>query len=173
MPRVPQELLRDSSRNIDEWTPNGTTARLVYHTSQDTDTINALREITAIGNFEPTITLQDASETDINTLMRRMGVKDGSELPAEWGMADPRYYGDFTETPRDLQEAIHRTRDAEDAFSRLPANIRTKFENDPYQLWNWINKEENLPEAYELGLLARPLPTTTPAPKVENTPTPE
>ena len=54
---------------------------------------------TVIWEFEPTLTVQDSPDADLNVLMARMGVNDHSVLPATLGITDPRYYGDFTEQP--------------------------------------------------------------------------
>lgn len=101
-------------------------------------------------------------DADINLIMARFGVTDGAIPPAA---IDPKYFGDFTEAV-DFRTALDNTREAAERFNQLPANIRAKFENDPYQLWTWVNDQANAEEAVTLGLLAKtpepPAPKETP-----------
>lgn len=109
-------------------------------------------------NEEESLTIQSASrDADINELVKRMGIVDGSILPGTAGLAyDPRYYGDFSEAPTSLREAFDRTREAEERFNDLPAAVRARFVNDPYELVDWIGDPANLEEAVSLGLLVKP-----------------
>lgn len=115
---------------------------------------------------EPTLTIQDAPDTDINDLMRRFGVTDGSALPANLGVADPRYYGDFSDIT-DFRDSLDRTRDAEWKFMQLPAQLRDRFQNDPYRLHTFVHDPRNIEEAVALGLLhkrvtdSKPIETPT------------
>lgn len=93
-------------------------------------------------------------DADINVLVRRFGL-DKQPLPVE--ATDPRYYGDFTNVP-DLRTALELVRDAENRFMDLPAQLRSKFDNNPAKLWHWINDPDNGHEAVRLGLLRAPDP---------------
>lgn len=112
------------------------------------------RENTVIQHMDESLTIQDAPDSDINVLMERFGIKDGSQIPANMGVIDPRFYGDFSDIP-DLREALDRTAEAKFQFMRLPAKLRSKFNNDPLELYDWVNKPENIDEAVEIGLLHR------------------
>lgn len=117
----------------------------------------------AIVCLEPTMTIQDDPDTDINVLMKRFGITDGSLLPAHAGITDPRYYGNWDESLT-LRDALDRNREAEARFAQLPAKIRNRFGNDPYALWDFVTDPENGEEAITLGLLARKAPPA-PAPQ--------
>lgn len=87
-------------------------------------------------------------------------------------------YGDFTGVT-DYHQALQACRDAEDLFMSLPPQLRAKFENDPQNLFEFLNNEENRTEAEELGLVERRIPedkkppTDVPEPKGDVVPTPE
>ena len=63
-------------------------------------------------------------------------------------------YGDFTIAPNDFLEAQQCLIDASDMFSKLPARVRDRFANDPYELLSFVADEANRDEAVQLGLLA-------------------
>lgn len=131
---------------------------------------------TALSDFEPTLTIQDAPDADINELMVRFGVTDGSLLPGHiLGVADPKYYGDFTDVP-DLRETLERMKDAEVKFGNLPAAIRRKFGNDPLEFLDWTHNPANAEEAVTLGILHK-TPPKAKVPPIEvivtNPPDPE
>jgi hypothetical protein len=101
---------------------------------------------------DPGKTLQEpADDADINILMKRMGVTDGSQLPY---FQNPRaMYGDFTEVPTDPTELANMVRAAELEFMMIPAEIRQRYRG-PEDLFNYLNNPENYDEAVKLGLLA-------------------
>lgn len=113
-----------------------------------------------------TLTIQGAPDTDINEMMRRMGINDYSVLPAiDIGGIDPSYYGDFTDIP-DLRAALDRVNEAKDRFQALPAKLRSRFDNNPWKLHTFVNDPENYEEAITLGLLNRePAKTEPPTPE--------
>lgn len=108
---------------------------------------------------DPGLTMQaPAEEQDINVIMKRFGVTDGSRLP-RW--EDPNMiYGDFSEVPTDPVEAQEMLRQGDVAFMTLPADIRARFESGA-KLYNWLTNEKNREEAITLGLLAKPTPKET------------
>lgn len=109
---------------------------------------------------DPGMTQQaPAEEQDINVIMKRFGVKDGSVLP-RW--EDPKaIYGDYSEMPSDRVEAQEYLRQGEVAFATLPADIRVRFQSGA-KLHNWLYDPNNFDEAVKIGLLTqRP---ATPAP---------
>lgn len=125
----------------------------------------------AIAIFEETLTIQDP-DSDLNVLVERFGIKDGSIIPASLGVTDPRYYGDFTDMP-DLKEALDRVRLAEELFMTLPAKLRTRFDNSPWKLNDFITNTDNIEEGIKLGLLKKVVDTEKPPVIVPPTPTPE
>lgn len=128
---------------------------------QDRDAYEqALTDITPEG---PTLTQAHfAKDADINEIITRFGVKDGSIPPQ---VLDPRYFGDFVGVP-DFREALDNIRDANERFMLLPAATRARFNNDPVLLWQFVTNPLNEDEAVRLQLLQRealpPEPPTTP-----------
>lgn len=102
---------------------------------------------------DPGKTIQEPTEdADINILMKRMGVKDGSALPHFQNAR--ALYGDFSETPSDPVDLANMMRAGELAFMRLPATIRARY-HTPEQLFHFMNDNENYDEAVKLGLLEK------------------
>lgn len=99
-----------------------------------------------------------AEEADINTLIRRFGI--GNPLPQ--GARLPSY-GDFTGVGS-YQDALNVLDAADRAFYAVPADVRSRFGNNPGLFLDFFNKSENYDEALKLGLVvAREAP---PAPVV-------
>lgn len=90
-------------------------------------------------------------ECDINNILRQFNVT--GLLPE--APLSPRY-GDFTGIV-DYHSALNAVIAAEDGFMALPANIRSRFENDPENLINFLNDESNKDEAIKLGLVDQKL----------------
>lgn len=88
-------------------------------------------------------------DADLNVIAQRFGL-DKSPMPT--APFDPRMYGDFTNVP-DLRTALDTVNDAKNRFMALPAKLRTRFDNDPAKLWDFVNDPENGAEAVRLGLL--------------------
>jgi len=67
--------------------------------------------------------------------------------------ADPRMplYGDFSSM--DFLQMQNRIVDAEQAFETLPAALRKRFKNDPYQFYRFMEDPNNATEAKTLGIL--------------------
>lgn len=86
-------------------------------------------------------------ECDINNILRQFNVT--GLLPE--APLSPRY-GDFTGIS-DYQTALNAVIAAEDEFMALPANLRTRFENDPKNLIDFLADESNRAEAEKLGLV--------------------
>lgn len=105
---------------------------------------------------DPGMTMQaPAEEQDINVIMKRFGIKDGSRVPY-W--TDPNaIYGDFSEMPLDPVEAAEILRRGEVEFMTLPANIRKNFDSGA-ELYNWMQDPKNTKEAVTLGLLEQRQP---------------
>jgi len=86
-------------------------------------------------------------ETDINNILRQFNIT--GLLPQS--PLSPRY-GDFTGIG-DYQSALNAVIAAEDGFMALPADLRTRFNNDPAQLIDFLSNDENRAEAEKLGLV--------------------
>ena len=102
-------------------------------------------------------------ECDINNIVRNFGLT--GELP---GKPISPQYGDFTGV-LDYHTAVNAVLAAQDQFMELPAQMRSRFDNDPAKLIDFLNKVENREEAIKLGLVAAPIsvPTETPVGEVK------
>lgn len=125
------------------------------------------RDAAAIYNDEPSMTQQQfTADADINEVMRRFGVEDGSLPPArfDWNAVDLSEAGDF-------QSVTEKIRLAKDMFMQLPADLRESFNNDPARMMDWVHDPKNLDEATELGFWKKPEPTPGEATPPEPPPT--
>lgn len=99
---------------------------------------------------EPSLAQQHyKDECDINTILEKFNIT--GLLPQS--PVSPRY-GDFTGIG-DYHTAMNRVLAVQDEFESLPAQIRARFENDPAKLIEFLEDENNRPEAEELGLVER------------------
>jgi len=102
---------------------------------------------TGLACKDPSLAVESfADEADINTIVNRF-LKTG-ELPANFRVPT---YQDF-EGVFDFQTAMNAVRQAADAFMQLPANVRSRFGNDPHNFVDFCSDPENLEEARKLGL---------------------
>lgn len=60
----------------------------------------------------------------------------------------------FMDIPSEsYHEMLNKITDVQSSFRSLPARLKGKFQNDPYQMMRWIEKPENRAEALKLGLV--------------------
>jgi phage internal scaffolding protein len=122
----------------------------------DTDKVS---DETGLACQDPSLAQQNfKEECDINTIVRNFGLT--GELP---GQTISPQYGDFTGV-LDYHSAVNAVLAAQDEFMELPAQLRSRFNNDPAQLIDFLGNEENREEAIKLGLVAEPIsaPAETP-----------
>lgn len=113
--------------------------------------VNAATAIDFTG--DPGMTLQaPAEEQDINVIMKRFGVKDGSALP-RWDTTGAMY-GDVSGIPNDAVEAAEILRRGRVAFMTLPATVRREFDS-PEHMHTWLQDPKNADRAIELGILEK------------------
>ncbi|QXP07961.1 MAG: internal scaffolding protein [Arizlama microvirus] len=113
---------------------------------------NAASNESGLVCLEPTRTQQHfKDECDINYVLKNFGIEALAVNPLE-----PRY-GDFTDVV-DYHTALNAVIAAEDAFMALPAKIRTRFENDPSKLIDFMQNPANREEAESLGLVNKTEP---------------
>jgi len=112
---------------------------------------------------EPTLAQQNfKDESDINYIVRQFGLT--GELP---GKPLSPQYGDFTGV-LDYHSAVNAVLAAQDDFMELPAQMRSRFNNDPAELIDFLSKEENREEATKLGLVAaKPISESSETPIAE------
>lgn len=107
------------------------TKRSTWSTDQETLTKQASRE-----------------ECDINNILskyRRTGVV--THLAVR-----PGGYTHYNDS-MDFKQALDLVIDAENDFASLPSDLRRRFNNDPYELLQFIDNNENYDEAVQLGLI--------------------
>ena len=98
---------------------------------------------------DPSLAQQNfKDESDINYIVRQFGLT--GELP---GQTISPQYGDFTGV-LDYHSAVNAVLAAQDEFMDLPAQMRSRFDNDPAKLIDFLQNEENREEAIKLGLVA-------------------
>jgi len=99
---------------------------------------------------EPSLAQQHfKEECDINTILQKFNIT--GILPE--APLSPRY-GDFSGIG-DYHSAMIRVLAAKTEFESLPAQIRARFQNDPALLIEFLQDENNRPEAEELGLVEK------------------
>lgn len=101
---------------------------------------------------DPSLTQQQFSEdADINVMLERFKVT--GQMPQ--GVHMPSY-GDFTGVT-DYRTAVDAVMRASNSFMDLPANVRSRFDNDPQKLLEFVSNEKNRDEAIRLGLVPKPV----------------
>lgn len=105
---------------------------------------------------------QFKDECDINTIVRRFNLT--GQMPSD--VRAPQY-GDFEDVV-DYQTALNAVIAAQGSFNALPADVRSRFSNDPGLFVDFCSDPENLPELRKLGLAvpeaAVPSPPSSPDP---------
>jgi phage internal scaffolding protein len=123
------------------------------------DTMQASDEC-ALECLDESLAQQHArDESDINTIVRRFGLT--GELPNN--VRAPQY-GDFTGVT-DYHTAMNAVIAADAAFMQLPADIRTRFNNDAGSFVDFCSDDKNRAEAERLGLVSATVVATNPAPE--------
>jgi phage internal scaffolding protein len=113
---------------------------------------NAASDESGLACEEPSLAQQHfKDECDINNILRQFNIT--GLLPES--PLSPRY-GDFTGIT-DYHSALNAVMAAEDGFMALPADIRSRFMNDPEQLIEFLNDPANKDEAIQLGLVDKKL----------------
>ena len=122
---------------------NGVFLRTPYNYDKD-----AASNESGLACEEPSLAQQHhKDECDINNILRQFNIT--GLLPES--PLSPRY-GDFTGIG-DYHTALNRVIAAQDEFEALPAQIRARFNNDPAELIEFLEDDNNRPEAESLGLV--------------------
>lgn len=97
---------------------------------------------------DPTLTKQSfAEEVDINTIVRRFHLT--GEIPQNVRMPT---FEDFTGVT-DFHTAMNAIAVAREAFDKMPAEVRARFNNDPGAFVDFTADKNNLAEARKLGMV--------------------
>lgn len=122
----------------------------------DPDTVS--RE-TGLECSDPSLAQQQfKDECDINVLLTRFAIT--GQLPS--GVRAPQY-GDFSAVT-DYHSALNAVIEADRSFMEMPADIRSRFNNDPGAFVEFCSDPGNHDEAVKLGLV---LPTRSSAVQAE------
>jgi len=125
------------------------------------DTIAASNE-SGLRCEDATLTQQQfAEECDINNIMQKFGMT--GLLPQAPLTAS---YGDFSGV-NDYHTALNAIIAAEEQFDALPAQLRSRFDNDPAKLIDFMENPDNRSEAEELGLVVQNTVVSTPVETTE------
>lgn len=101
---------------------------------------------------DKSLAIQSAKdECDINVIVQRFGLT--GHLPV--GLVAPTF-ADFLDAPADYHGALEAVMKAEDAFLRMPAAVRARFNNDPGSFVAFCSDSSNLEEMRKLGLVDKP-----------------
>jgi len=92
----------------------------------------------------------DKDSVDLNLMFKRYE-KTGLIPDLLLGTNRKPFFGDFTSVPNfhELQITLAKT---QQAFDALPASTRTKFNNDPQQIIDFLADPKNDQESVDLGL---------------------
>lgn len=116
---------------------------------------------------QPSMTKQSfKDEVNINTIMSRF-ISTGQITHLNHNAPN---YG--VAPSADFREALEIVQNSEESFATLPAEIRQKFGNDPYQFLAFVEDSSNARELADMGLISirddQPPPVSE---KPENAPT--
>lgn len=98
-------------------------------------------------------------DTDINIIMKR--ALRGETTP--YLRDTPELFG--THNSLDMFEAHNIIREGETMFADLPSTIRNRFNNNIGEFLDFIQDDENMLEASELGLIPKPKQKGEPIPE--------
>lgn len=104
----------------------------------------------------PSLTQQQfADEADINKLVKRYEVT-GMYYPPDVIVSRKPQYGDFTGVKSAFDAYLAAEAFLDDAhaqFDELPSNVRSRFDNDPSVMLEFLEDPSNYDEAKRLGLI--------------------
>jgi len=112
------------------------------------DGLNAFySDITSVYNDQPSMTKQEFTKScDPNYIVDL--VLRGKDVEFK-GNA---FYGDFSDLPTDYHTALNIVTQANQSFMQLPADMRSKFDNDPGQFLEFVNDPANAQALIDMGL---------------------
>lgn len=78
------------------------------------------------------------------------------------GNAKTPLYGDFSQVPTSMHEAFYLSKQFEADFAKHKPEIRSRFDNNPAKMLEFLANPANLEESYALGLRVKPPKPTVP-----------
>lgn len=110
---------------------------------------------------------QFKDESDVNNILARY--RNVELVPT--GDREPMF-GDFSDPAlQDYHTALQTIRGVGDLMMSLPAKVRSRFNNDPVQILQFVSDSKNQAEAKELGLLREDYVSPTKPPEGTTPPT--
>lgn len=108
--------------------------------------VNTRRRVSIIFT-SPSLTKQSfKNEANINNIISKYKKTGIMQVNSKQAM-----YGDFSNI-KDYQEALNAVNDAKEAFQSLPSELRSRFNNDPKNLIEFLENPKNAQEAIKIGL---------------------
>lgn len=101
---------------------------------------------------------QFKDECDINTIVRRFGITGQLPFNTRPPLPDEHEYA-YVE----YQDMLNFISSADRSFSSLPADVRTRFQNNPGLFLKFVDDPANHAEGVKLGIFAPP-PDAPPSP---------
>ena len=123
----------------------------VFYRSPHNYDLDEASDEASVKDFGPSLTVQSmAEDIDINVIMKRFGVT--GKMPEGLSALS---YGDFTDVVdfRSAQDAVIAARHS---FESMPADVRSRFANDPQRFLEFCETPGNQEELYRLGLAIKP-----------------
>lgn len=112
--------------------------------------VDAASDESGLDCQDPSLAKQEfKEESDINTILRRFNVT--GHLP---NVRLPQF-GDFDGIV-DFHSAMNAIAQAHESFDALPAEIRSRFQNDPGQFVDFCLDDQNKDELVKMGLAKAP-----------------
>lgn len=95
---------------------------------------------------------------NINNIMAKAKASGLINNPLDFRAGFSGTYGDVSNSS-EYHDMCNRILGAEATFMSLPADIRTRFNNDPGALLDFVNNPENADECREIGLFPKLTPS--------------
>lgn len=104
---------------------------------------------------QPSMTKQEfKTECDVNMIIDNYQTYHTPLIDPLRPRSGEAFFGDFSDIP-DLMTAQNKLIEAQEMFMQLPSSIRSRFNNDAVSFVEFCQKEENVSEMRELGILPK------------------
>lgn len=107
-------------------------------------------------NTKPELTQQQfKDDVDITKVMKKYKTQPGFN---KWFNSKPITGGGYTDLTKakDYLGSLQTVVDAQNAFAALPSELRSRFNNDPAEMLNFIHDKKNYQECIKLGIFEKP-----------------
>jgi len=114
---------------------------------------NGTKKVSSKNNHPTRTQKQHRDDVDVNNIMAKY--KRTGQI-THLRNAQQGAYVDLTKLPHSYQQSLDIIKKAEDTFMSMPSEVRTRFDNNPQQLINFLKDKKNNEEAIKLGLIEAP-----------------